>query len=158
MVVALLALLLGVSQQPEDTVGPIWLGEPLQQIVAAFGPGTRISCKEEHSVSGSCDVLVEYSDGSDLLFLDLAGDYGLSAVRITEAAGADGRIARLPSSAGKLDAWRYQGYRVFDEQAWKAALATHDEAQRESKTFIGHYPASIGRNETGQLQFDLFEE
>lgn len=64
----------------------------------------------------------------------------------------------MPLSAGKLGEWLYLGFRVFDETAMKAAWQAHAEQQRASKTFIGHFPASLGPNESGQIQFTLFEE
>jgi hypothetical protein len=152
--------LLAASQlaMDQDAVGPIRLGEPLRQVVAAFGHGTTISCKKQPSVSGSCDVLVEYSDGRDLLFLDFVERYGLALVRITQGAGADTTIARLPGNAGMLSDWHYLDFHAFDEKAMKAASEAHDEQQRTSKAFLGHFPAGLYRNKSGQLVFDLFEE
>lgn len=152
---ATLVLALLPCESASDAVGPVRLGEQYRDVAAKFGPGTHSPCRGS-CAGGSSDVIVEYSDGHDLLHLDidLKATYGIALVQITRGAGTGSRIARLPSSAGELKNWLYSGVRIFDEKAIDALRQTQAGCIGGTE----HYPADVYRDRSGHLIFQLFEE
>lgn len=152
---AILILASAPCQSAPDAVGPIRLGEQYRDIASAFGPGTHSPCKDV-CVAGSSDVIVQYSDGHDLLYLDFIDlkHYGIALIQITQGAGAGSSIARLPRNAGNLKNWLYNGAHVFDQKA----IDMLGQTQAGCKGGSMHYPAHIYPDKSGRLTFTLFEE